>query len=349
MTIKVFLVEDSPIARIVLNRIFSSSPDIEVVGVANSGLEALKKIPTVNPDVICTDLHMPQMNGVEFISEVMAIYPRPILVISASVQEDDSDNIFEVLDAGAVDVFPKPPAGLKEDVGPVERELIYKIKILSGVKVFTKRRKSTPQRKNKQTIKLSPFSSFTRTKLIVIGASTGGPKALQEIFTHLPSDFPVPVICTQHISMGFLPGLIDWLSKSCRLPIEIARPGELPVLGKIYFAPEDRHLEFDPTGRFICSNSFAVDGHRPSVTVTFKSAAKVYGKRVAGILLTGMGRDGAKGMEAIFSVGGLTIAQDKATSVIFGMPKEAIDLGAAKEVLPIEAIAPRLLALLSSN
>jgi two-component system chemotaxis response regulator CheB len=348
MHIRVLLVEDSRLYLAILKRILNSSPQIEVVGEARTGLEALPLIPKFNPDVICTDLHMPQMNGLEFTYEVMALYPRPILVISASVQEDDTHHVFQLLEAGALDIFPKPRAGLAIDDELLQQALIDKITILSGVKVFKKKRKSPSQVKNLETGQRSNFSfnSYFKPKVVVIGASTGGPQALQELFSQLPSNFPLPVICIQHICLGFLQGFIDWLASSCRLPIQIAQPGDIPKPGIIYFPPEHQHLEVDTKGRFICSDAPPLDGHRPSVTVTFKSVAKFYSKATVGILLTGMGRDGADGMQAIARAGGLTIAQDEATSIIFGMPKEAIDLGAAKQVLPIHAIAPTLLALL---
>lgn len=346
MPIRVLLVEDSPITLLILKRILDSSSEIEVVGEVRTGLEALELIPNVQPDVICTDLHMPQMNGLELTSEVMILYPRPILVISAWVQEEDSTHVFQLLEAGALDIFPKPTAGLSIENKLLNQELINKIKILSGVKVFKKKRKSLYQVKN-----LSYFSpnSYTKPEIIVIGASTGGPQAIHELLVQLPANFPVPIICVQHICLGFLQGFIDWLTTSCRLQVQIAKSGDLPKAGTIYFPPEQEHLELDKQGRFICSNSPSLDGHRPSVTVTFKSVVKFYGKATVGILLTGMGRDGAEGMQCITQAGGLTIAQDEATSVIFGMPREAIELGAAKLVLPIHAIAPRLLELLQKQ
>jgi two-component system chemotaxis response regulator CheB len=346
MPIRVLLVEDSQVTLVILRRILNSSLQIQVVGEARTGLEALELIPKVQPDVICTDLHMPKMDGLEFTSEVMALYPRPILVISSWVQEEDSPHVFQLLKAGALDIFPKPSAGLTTEDKLLNQELINKIQILSGVKVFKKKRKSPSPVKSLETFS---SKSYSKPEIVAIGASTGGPQAIYEVFAQLPSNFPVPVICIQHICVGFLQGFIDWLSSSCRLPIQIAKPGDKPQPGMIYFPPEQQHLELDDRGRFICSNSPRLDGHRPSVTVTFKSVAKFYGGATVGILLTGMGRDGAEGMQCIAQAGGLTIAQDEATSVIFGMPKEAIDLGAAKLILPIHAIAPRLLALLEKQ
>jgi two-component system, chemotaxis family, protein-glutamate methylesterase/glutaminase len=179
--------------------------------------------------------------------------------------------------------------------------------------------------------------------MLAIGASTGGPQALHKILSQLPNNFPVPIVCIQHISIGFLQGLIDWLSAECQLKVKIAEDGELPMPGYIYFAPEKHHLEFNSFGRMIYSNLPAIDGHCPSVSATFRSAAKFYGSNLVGVLLTGMGRDGAAGMQDIFRSGGVTIAQDEQSSVVFGMPKEAIALGAVKQILPVDDIAPLLL------
>ncbi len=344
----VLLVEDSPVALEILERLLSSSPDIKVVGKARNGQEALALIPKVQPKVICTDLHMKGMDGLEFTKQVMANDPRPILVISTSVQKEDIHTIFELLQAGAVDVFPKPSTGLASDYEQVKRDLISKIRILSGVTVFTKRQH--PSVKAVEVNTPTAFANVTRAiRAVTIGASTGGPQAVHKILAQLPADFPVPIICTQHISQGFLPGLVDWLASECKVKVKIAQVGESPLPGIVYFAPDKSHLELDAQGKFIYSSSLPVDGHCPSITVTFKSIAKFYGRAAAGVLLTGMGRDGAEGMQAIAQVGGLTVAQDEKTCVVFGMPKEAIALHAVQHVLPIQEIAPVLLRKVGIN
>lgn len=353
--IRVLLVEDSPVAMAILKRILSSSPDIEVVGTARTGKEALDILLQVKPDVICTDFHMPQMNGLEFIGEVMTTFPKPILVISASVQAEDTQNVFQLLKAGAVDVFPKPRAGLVSQYEQAKQELITKVKVLSGVSVFTQRRKEDSSLAKPATGKVfSPLPSLNRQylgtnkiRMLAIGASTGGPQALHTILTSFPATFPVPIVCVQHISEGFLQGLVDWLGNNCSLRVRIASVGETPLAGNIYFPCEGRHLELDRQGRFTCTTSAPVGGHRPSVTVTFNSVASYYGRSALGVLLTGMGRDGADGLLAIANAGGVTIAQDQASCVVFGMPKEAIALGAAKHILPLPKIAPTLLKLVS--
>ena len=352
MPIKVLIVEDSFVALTILKRILNSAPDIEVLETATNGVQGLELVAKLKPNVICTDLHMPKMNGLEFTQEVMALYPTPILVISASVQDEDTHHVFRLLDAGAVDIFPKPRSGQPSDYDLISQPLINKIRLLSGIKVFRKNRKTTSSFTTNTTPTISPNVTSnlvqTTTKIIAIGSSTGGPQALVEILSTLPANFPTPIVCVQHISDGFLGGLVDWLGNSCRLKVKIAQTGEKPEAGNVYFPPERHHLEFDSTGRFFCFTGMPVSGHCPSVTVTFKGVAKAFGKNAIGILLTGMGRDGADGLLSMYQVGAYTIAQDETTSVVFGMPQEAIKLGATKKVLPIGAIATHLISLLRS-
>ena len=333
--VSVLLVDDSLIALTILSRMLSTSPDIQVVGKARNGREALELIPRLQPAVICTDLHMPDMDGLELTKEIMARFPRPILVVSAAVHAEDSHNVFQLLEAGAIDVLPKPRGGLAEDEQRVAQDLIRKIKIISGVVALTRRQKMVP---GLEPIQDAP-SSPSRPRIVAIGASTGGPQALRIILAQLPADFPAPVLCVQHISDGFLGGLVDWLATHCAMPVKIAQSWEQPLPGTIYFPQEGAHLEIDKGGRLVCSHRTPIDGHCPSVTATFKSVADYCGDGAIGILLTGMGSDGAQGMQEIFAAGGITIAQNEESSVIFGMPKQAIALGAVKYVLPVKKIA----------
>lgn len=336
--VSVLLVDDSLIALTILARMLSTSPDIQVVGKARSGREALALIPRLQPAVICTDLHMPDMDGLELTQEIMDRFPRPILVVSAAVQSEDSHNVFKLLEAGAVDVLPKSRGGLAADEPGVAQELIRKIKIISGVVALTRRQKTVPSSAHLQTGPSSPPLP-PRPHIVAVGASTGGPQALRTILAQLPADFPAAILCVQHISEGFLAGLVDWLATQCTLSVKIAQSGEQPLSGTIYFPQEGTHLEVDKTGRLVCSHKAPVDGHRPSVTATFKSVAEYCGDAAIGVLLTGMGSDGAQGMQEIFEAGGITIAQNEETSVVFGMPKQAIALGVVKYVLPVHKIA----------
>ncbi len=343
--IRVLLVDDSPLVLNILQRLLSRSPEIQVVGTATNGKEALDLLPALNPDVICTDLHMPVMDGLEFTREVMAKYPRPILVVSVSV-EAGSANVFMLLDAGAVDVFPKPRAIQDADFDKVADELASRIRILAGVRVIHRSNVMNAPLALPPTTSSRPQSSL---RIIVIGASTGGPQALRDILSHLPATFPLPVVCVQHIGSSFLSGMVDWLADACTLTVRKAAHGETPQTGVVYFAPEDNHLEFNSDGCFLFSIAPPVDGHRPSVTVTMQAAARCFGGGTVGVLLTGMGSDGADGMASIATAGGITLAQDEASSVVYGMPKAAVALGAAQKILPLEQIAPALEALVNNH
>ena len=339
--IRVMLVDDSPVAIAILKRMLSKSAEIEVVGTAGNGMEALNLIPQVKPDVICTDLHMPVMDGLEFTKKVMARYSLPILLISVSSFEG-SHNAFKVLDAGAVDIFLKPGVN---DCERLTVELITKIRIISGVHVFKRFRPDSASGIGGAEIKAEKKICLPQSivRIIVMGASTGGPQALRAILTDLPSDFPLPVICIQHISQGFLQGLVDWLATQCRMKVEIAKAGAVPQSGVIYFPQEETHLKLDGAGRFVLYSELPCDGHRPSVTVTMKAIAKYYGSTAVGVILTGMGIDGSEGLLAIKNAGGITIAQDEKSSIVFGMPKQAIELDAARYVVPLDKIGPMIL------
>lgn len=345
--IRLLLVEDSPVARTILQRLLHDSTDITVVGTAANGLEALSLIPKLDPHIICTDLHMPKMNGLELTQEVMARFPRPILVISASVQDEDPQNVFRLIEAGALDIFPKPRTGLATEYEKAKQDLLTKIRVLSGVSVFTQHRRDQQVPLQAQfaasSLPFAPLLDIRAPRVLAIGASTGGPQALQTILEALPRHFPVPILCVQHISSGFLQGLIDWLNLKSMLHIKIAQVGEIPQAGTVYFPPERHHMQLDRQGRFALIQSAPVAGHCPSVSVLFEAVADYYRRSSVGVLLTGMGKDGATGLQAISQVGGTTIAQDEATCVVFGMPKEAIALGAAQTTLPVQSIAPFLL------
>jgi two-component system chemotaxis response regulator CheB len=339
--IRVLLVDDSPLAIEVIRRMLAAAPDIQEVGTASNGLEALALIPQVRPDVICTDLHMPKMDGLELTRAVMARFPLPILVLSVSVQATQERNIFQVIEAGAIDIMAKPRGGLESDSGIVAHDLITKIRILSGVKVF--RRYGAAGKAVTQPIPPLPIlAPASAPRIVGIGASTGGPQALEEVLRHLPGDYPLPLVCVQHIAEGFMQGLVSWLAGCCRIRVRTAVEGARALAGTAYFPPDDRHLEIDEAGTFRCSSALPISGHRPSIDIAFRSLARCYGAGAVGVLLTGMGQDGALGMLDIARAGGLTIAQDEESSIVFGMPKRAIELGAARHVLPLDQIGPAL-------
>jgi two-component system chemotaxis response regulator CheB len=340
------MVDDSPLSLELLRRLLAGDPEINLVGTAHNGHEALTKLVQLVPDVLCTDLHMPGMDGVTLTREVMRRHPLPILVMSTSLQESQKDNIFAMLEAGAVDILAKPLGGLDNDYAKMARDLILKIKVLSGVKVVKRYGSQTvpPPPIGQQPIDLPELQGKT-PKVICIGASTGGPQALDQILKALPRNFPLPIVCIQHIATGFMQGMVDWLSCICKIKVRTARTGMRPEPGTTYFPEDDHHLEIDQDGLFRSSLSPTVSDHRPSIDLAMRSFARHYRDRVAGILLTGMGKDGAEGLLEISRAGGLTIAQDEATSVVFGMPRWAAEIGAARIILPLSQIAPTLLRL----
>jgi two-component system, chemotaxis family, protein-glutamate methylesterase/glutaminase len=337
---KVLLVEDSLIALELLQRLLKQSAEVEIVGTARNGQEALELIPVVNPGVICTDLHMGPIDGLELTQQVMEKFPRPILVISNSVQEDDTKNIFSLLQSGAIDIFPKPTSADYKDYERVKDRLLAKIKMLSQVTIKARSRRTVIN-----SIGSSPNLHDNGTlRAIAIGASTGGPQAIHKILTALPQNLPVPIICAQHIGDGFLTGLISWLKEDSQLNVKIAQVGETPLPGTVYFAPEKAHLEFDPQGKFIYSNFTSSAGTCPSIDALFRAVVRIYGSSTASIILTGMGTDGVAGMQAVAAAGGTTIAQDEQSCLVFGMSKQAISAGAVQHTLGIQEIAPFLLA-----
>jgi len=343
--IRVLLVEDSLLQLHVIKALLDADPHIEVVGTAPNGLEALKLLPDLKPDVICTDYHMPVMDGLEFIEHAVNIYPCPILVLSISVQPNQVDNIFRMLSAGAIDVMPKPKAtgGL---IGKEEgAKLIEKIRILNGVKYI--------KRKSVQPLSVfnpqSTLNRFLSPRVIVMGASTGGPQALEAILPYLKPNFSIPIVCIQHISGGFLDGMLIWLQGMTDLVIETAQEGGMPMPGHLYFPPEGKHLVFTENGTFRLLEPQEGDIYCPSIDQLFFSAAKTFSMNVVAVILSGMGKDGAEGMKAIFDVGGGTVAQDGESSIIFGMPLAAIDLGAVCKIVPVSQIASLLNGLPSTS
>ncbi len=342
--IRVLLVEDSTLVLTVLRRILANSDVIRVVGTAANGQEALRMIQEVDPTVVCTDLHMPVMDGLELTRHILRECPRPILVISGAVDEDNAENVFQLLEAGALDVFPKPKGDSASDYELIASQLIRKIRVLSGVHVMRKKPRKVyggasprasrpPQAANSQK---------PQPNMLAIGASTGGPQAFNAVLSKLPAEFPVPIVCVQHISDGFLLGMAKWLDAHCQLNVKIAESGDKPNRGNVYFAPDGMHLEVDSEGLLVTNADSPLDGHRPSITKLFNSVARHAQSRSVGVLLTGMGRDGADGLQAIAGAGGATIAQDEETCVVYGMPKAAVELSAAQHVLPLSNIPLKL-------
>lgn len=342
--VRVMLVEDSPTELYLLQKVFALAPDMEVVASARNGREALDMLPQVRPDVVCTDYQMPVMNGLEFIIKAMKEYPCAIVVLSVAVQSFQKDNIFKLLSAGAIDVLAKP-LGQAGVIGEQEGyRLLDKIRGIAQSPTL-RRRLAMPESGAKPASPAVFSSDGDHVALVALGASTGGPQILQSILKQLPRQYTIPLVCVQHISEGFLDGMLGWLQSSCKLKLEVAQMGATPQAGHCYFAPHGHHLVLDARQRFQFSARRGQDLHCPCVDVLMQSVAKVYGLSALGVLLSGMGNDGAIGLRAMRDAGATTIAQDEETSVIFGMPAAAIQLGAATHVLPTEDIAAMMIQL----
>ncbi len=337
--IRVLIVEDSAVAREYLEHILNSDPDICVIGKARNGVDAMVMVEREKPDVITMDVNMPRMGGLEATRCIMETRPTPIIIVSASFQPHNVDKTFLALEAGAVAVVEKPEGPGHPNFAQAGKDLVQMVKLMSEVKVI-RRWASTHPQKTIQPASEKKFEPATHdVQLIAIGASTGGPPALQTILSNLTKPLPVPVLIVQHIAAGFAHGFADWLMQSTQLPVEMAVNGEPLLAGQVHVAPDGWQMGLDSQRRISLLREDAKYGHCPSVSHLFRSVAAVYGRQAAAVLLTGMGRDGAGGLQLLRKAGALTIAQDAESSVIHGMPGEAIKLGAAMHILPPPEIA----------
>lgn len=336
--IRVLVVDDSPTIRALLTQLLESDAGIRVVGSAADGEAAVQQALALRPNLITMDIRMPRMDGFEATRRIMEVQPTPIIVVSASVEAPDLRITFNAMSAGALDVIEKPSGGSPDDLVSLRDKLVRTVKLMAEVKVVRRR----PARLTGALELPASGRSFVSPAVVVIGASTGGPAALNTVLRQLPADFRLPVVVVQHMAAGFTQGLVDWLRLDSRLPVRVARHGQHLANGEVYFAEEGQHLVFLERGVLGRDSSPPVSHVRPSATVLFRSAAATYGAEALGVLLTGMGDDGAQGLLAIRDKGGLTLAQDAATSVVYGMPRVAAELGAARYVLALEKIAPTL-------
>jgi two-component system chemotaxis response regulator CheB len=351
--IRVVVAEDSTSTRDLLVRLLQAG-GFDVVGVAQDGAEAVALVHQLRPDVVTMDIHMPRLNGIQATRRIMAETPVPIVIVSASVEEKEVGLAFEAMRVGAVTVLDKPPGPRHPCHAMTAREFLRTVRLMAGVKVVRRSGTGPLGSAGKLPFGTQEPSSFTtpmqnsiqmRPRVIALAASTGGPQAIQALLQAL-GRVDVPIFIVQHISLGFTSGMADWLTATCRQTVKIAMHGEEPQGYTVYLAAEDHHLIVTRLGKIGLSKAPAVRGFRPSANVLFESVAECFGASAVGILLTGMGDDGAAGLGALRAAGALTIAQDEATSVVYGMPRAAVASGAATEVLPLTAIAPRLRGLL---
>ena len=350
VVIKILIADDSNVVAMLLTSILEKQADFEVVGHAANGRSAVDMAQKLKPDVITMDVSMPEMDGIEATRVIMSSSPIPIVVVSSLVDNDEMKVSFRALEEGAVAVMGKPE-NLQDDVSDAYTEkLVETIRSMAGVKLV--KRRSHPQASVPTTPPVRAKTAKVGCELVAIGGFTGAPQVLYEILKSLPVDFPVPILVVNHMSKGFTVGMAEWLARHSGPAVTVAEHGEVLKAGTVYLAPDDGHLmvarpreeltavisEIPPINRF-----------RPSVTPLMQSAALICGNKAVGLILSGMGTDGAEGLLAIRQAGGQTFVQSEDSCVVFGMPGEAVRIGAASKTLSPDLIAPRLLSLVLQN
>ena len=334
--IKVLLVDDSPSVRAVLRRFFAKTPDIQVVGEAEDGEQAVRAVLDVQPHVVVMDIQMPIVDGYMAIEQIMGVRPTPIVVLSSRATRNQMQTAFEAIRRGALEVLPKP-----EDTASWQQlaeSLPETVRAVAQVQARPK-----PRAARRPRVAPPPFAAPQALRWVAIGASTGGPAAIRDFFEEVPAGPPVSFLVVQHIASGFELGFADWLNKEFPFDVRLARDGDRPRPGAVRIAPGGSHLLLEPGGVLhLDTHTPARRGHRPSVDELFLSCAECCPGEVAGVILTGMGSDGVEGLLALRKAGGLTMAQDEASSIIFGMPRVAIEKGAADLSLPPRDLARTL-------
>ncbi|MEK6747969.1 MAG: chemotaxis response regulator protein-glutamate methylesterase [Pseudomonadota bacterium] len=345
--IKVLVVDDSALVRQMMSDMLSSDPEIEVVGTAQDPFIAREKIKKLNPDVLTLDVEMPRMDGVTFLGNLMRLHPMPVIMIS-SLTEHGADITLEALELGAIDFVTKPKVDLAHKLEDYQNEIIAKVKMAARARV--RARADVPRAKDispklsadavlEKSERIKRFK--TTDKIIAIGASTGGTEAIKEVLAQLPADMP-GIVITQHIPEKFSGPFARRMDTITAMTVFEAQNGQQIVPGHVYIAPGDKHLIVVRDGaRYVCqlSDGPPVNRHRPSVDVLFRSVAQHVGPNAVGVILTGMGDDGAVGMKEMHDAGAPTVAQDEKTSVVWGMPGEAVKKGGVDEIAPLQNIA----------
>ncbi len=354
--VKVLIVDDSKVCQALLTHIIESDPQLKVIGVADSGDAALRFLKDQTPDVITMDIVMPYMDGFTTTRKIMQSRPIPIVVISSIYNPADVNNSFEAMDAGAVAILEKPKGIQDSNYHESAKAITDTIKIMSEVKLVTRHysKKAVLESKPKEMHKRPPPPSEQipvgrNFAAVAIGASLGGPQALHTILSELPHNFPVPIFIVQHIALGFIQGLVEWLNASSQLHVTLAKDGEQAKAGYVYLAPDKCHLEITKGNVISLVDAPPEGGCRPSVARLFRSMARTHGPYGIGIILTGMGRDGVEDLHLMKERGGVTIAQHKDSCVMYGMPEEAIQAGAATHILPMTEISPDLIQLVKKK
>lgn len=348
--IKVVVVDDSALIRSLLKAIINRQNDMEVVGAAPDPLIAREMIRSLNPDMITLDVEMPKMDGLEFLEKLMRLRPMPVLMIS-TLTEKGSDVTLRALELGAIDFISKPKTDIAGGMQDYAEEITAKIRMVAKARVHSLVHSTVVPGKNMDVVLSAIRNRVTSTeKILVLGASTGGTEALKEVLIHMPPDCP-GIVIAQHMPEGFTKSFATRLDSLCKISVKEAEHGDRILPGHAYLAPGHSHLLVARSGaNYLCELSQAdpVNRHRPSVDVLYRSAANVVGKNAVGVILTGMGKDGAAGMKEMHEAGAHTFAQDEASCVVFGMPKEAIIQGGVDEVVPLKDMAKQVLAYLNT-
>ena len=331
--IRVLVAEDSAVAREYLVHLIGRDSALEVAGQARDGQEAVELVQKLRPHVVLMDIQMPRMDGHEATRRIMERTPTPIVMVSAH-DGDLEERAFDALSAGALVVLNKPAPG-RPDSAATALELTTTVRLMAEVKVVRRWAGGRTARPKPA----SGVHDMRNVGIVAIGASAGGPPVLAEILAGVGADVSCPILVVQHISAGFSAGLAEWLDRATPLKVKLAEPGEVAGAGCVYVAPDHLHMGIREGGTIELSRDAESDGFRPSVTHLMRSVARSYGRDALGVVLTGMGRDGASGLLELRRAGGLTIAQDEESSAVFGMPMEAVRLGAAEKVLPPGRIA----------
>jgi two-component system chemotaxis response regulator CheB len=340
--IYVLVVEDSRVTRDYLVYILETDPDIRVMGTADCGEAALEFLGDHRPDAILMDIHLPGIDGFETTRRIMSSNPVPIVVCTASTQSNEVHTAMRALEAGALAVLKKPRGPGNPDAEAEAAAIISTLELMSEVRVV--------RRWNRAPAAAAPMVQAVagpgprdiagqEAAIVAIGASTGGPPVIAQILSGLSLAFATPILVVQHITDGFTAGFAEWLAAVSVLPVHVAHGGEIPLPGHVYIAPDDHHMRVGVRGELQTTRDEPHNGVRPSAGVLFRSVAERFGRRAVGVLLTGMGRDGAEELKLMADRGALTVAQDEESCVVFGMPAEAIRLGAALFVLPPGKIA----------
>jgi two-component system chemotaxis response regulator CheB len=338
--IKILLADDSILVRTVLRDALATVADIAIIGEATNGADAVTMTENLRPDLVVMDILMPVMGGLEATEAIMARCPTPILILSATLEETDVKLAFTAIKKGALDVMGKP-SGVNHGNHEFIARLVEKIRLLSRIRVIhhinrPRPRTCTPGHK-----------PVGERSILAIGASTGGPKAVMSIVKSLPADFTASVFIVQHISSGFARGFAQWLDMECALPVRLAESGQLPRGGEVLVAPTDRQMMLEGD-HLLLTDSPPVNCCKPSIDVFFTSLAETRGEQTVGVLLTGMGKDGAQGLALLRENGSATIVQDEKSCAVFGMPKAAIALNAADEILPLSEIPAAITRIFST-